>query len=467
MPKALFFPSYHGGGYGHIGRCLALAGALEARGWDTAIALGGQHLQRARRTSTGSPRQIFPLRQPRSDSALSRATAQFMEAPRSVLEHLFKKGFSHTRAGTGPEEQDGLIFTTFSGMNYQLVRDGLISATAIRSSVTEQLVVIRRFRPDVLVSDAWPLASILAHLAGLPLVQITRSITHPAGLQLMWWQELPEGLVPPDPRPLFNPLLQEWGLPAIARAEDLLTGDLHLVPSTPALDPLPAGLENTHYIGPLVHRPSAAVPAWLESLDAGRPVVYLTSGGGAEGVGGLHFYRLLIEALGECDLQVVISTGARCSPAEIATASPAQVLPANVRLEAWVPGPAVIARSSLVLYSGGYGTTMEMVAAGVPGLIIPSHTEQESNARRMVAAGAARLLLPARLPAVLRWHRWPGGYFSTLTHRIGGLTAAGLRKAIQEAIVDPTLPAGALRLQASVRCCQGTDRAGELVEGLV
>jgi len=38
--RALFFPSYRGGGLGHMGHCLALAEELARRGWEVAFVLG-------------------------------------------------------------------------------------------------------------------------------------------------------------------------------------------------------------------------------------------------------------------------------------------------------------------------------------------------------------------------------------------------------------------------------------------
>lgn len=425
--KALFLPSYLGGGFGHISRCLTLADALEKCGWQTAFALGGQHTERVR-SGSSAVRRVYALSHPRQ-----RASGE----------------------ATAP------AFTVLGDMNYQLVRDGLVSPAVIRACVAEQLGAVRDFRPDVLVGDVWPLAGVLAHLAGLPLAQIVRSAIHPAAPDLIWWQACPQGLVSPDPRPVFNPLLEAWGLPPIQRAEDLLVGDLYLVPSFPELDPLPDGLADTTYIGPLVSPQQAGIPEWLNALDPACPLVYVTTGGGAESVGGRQFYLDLIEALRNTPVQAVISTGANLSPDDLPPP------PAKIRIESWVPGQAVIARSRLVVYSGGYGTTMEMVQAGVPGLVIPFHTEQESNARRLEAAGAARFLLPSQGQPIQSWHRWPGGRFSTLVYLHSDLTPALLRESILDAVADEGLLSGAQHLQSRAMGYRGAAQAVDLIEGLV
>ncbi|MDY7042516.1 MAG: hypothetical protein SVX38_16815, partial [Chloroflexota bacterium] len=194
--RAFFFPSYLGSGFGHVGRCLALADELLARGWEVAFALSGPHLARVRAAG-------YPVYEPRKPFR-----------PRT-------------------ETREGPAFTIFSDMNYQLVRDGFRNSRVVRATVKEGLRFVDRFQPDVLIGDTWPLTSVMGRRAGLPVVQIIKSVVHPAQPGLIWWERLPPGLRSPDPRPVFNPVLRRWGLPEITRAEDLLGGDLLLVPSIP------------------------------------------------------------------------------------------------------------------------------------------------------------------------------------------------------------------------------------------
>jgi UDP:flavonoid glycosyltransferase YjiC (YdhE family) len=421
--RALFLPSYLGGGYGHIGRCQALAEELTARGWETGFALNGPHAGKLEGAG-----KIFLLEQP---------------------------------ASAGKRKPGEAAFTVISGLSYQLLRDGLDHPGAIRAALREQLGVIGRFRPDVLVADSWPLAGILARLTGLPLAQITRLSVYPACASVIWWQPPPESLVQPDPRPLFNPLLESWGLPAIDQAEGLLRGDLYLVPSLPALEPIPAPLAETYYVGPLVRRSTRDKIEGERRPGEGRKLVYVTTGGGAENVGGVAFYRAMLEALAGLPVQAVVSTGNRVAPQELPPP------PARVQVVAWVDGPRMVSQADLVVYSGGYGTSMENLLAGTPGLVIPFHSEQESNGRRLEAAGAARVLLPAQTGAITRWHTWNGRRFSTIHYPQSQLDAGMLREAIGCALDDPQLAEGARRLQAQARQYQGAVQAASLVESLV
>ena len=420
--RVLFFPSYLGGGYGHIGRCQSLAEELANRGWEASFALGGPHADRLQATG-----KVFRLQEP--------------AVPRS--------------------KPTPAAYTVISGMNYQLLRDGLHSPAAIRRALREQLGVVKRFRPDVLVADSWPLASVLKGMTGLPLVQITRASIYPVAPTLIWWQPVPAELVPPDPRPVFNPLLRAWGLPPIQRAEDLLSGDRYLVPSLPALDPIPGPLPETYYIGPLVRAKPAVETLTEVPSERQQKRIYVTTGGGAENVGGETFYRVLLEALAGLPVQAVVSTGNRLNPRSLPPAPP------NVQLVAWADGPQLARQSDLVVFSGGYGTSMDLVLAGTPGLVIPFHSEQESNGRRLEAARAAQVLLPAQSEAVVSWHTWGGKRFSTMHYPNFDLDVPRLREAIGCALEDGRLKEGAMRLQQQAGQTRGALQAADLVEELV
>jgi UDP:flavonoid glycosyltransferase YjiC (YdhE family) len=425
VSKVLMLPSYLGGGYGHISRCLALADELVERGWQAAFALGGQHVGRVQQK--GYP--VYRLSRP--------------NIPRQSV-------------------QKTPAYIVFSNFNYQLPRDGLTSPGIVRACIKEQLGIVRKFKPDILVSDSWPLAGALSHLTGIPVVQIVRTATHPAAPQLIWWQAAPAELQPPDPRPVINPVYESLRMEPVSRGEDLLKGDRYLVPSLPCLDPLPDGLPETYYTGPLVQNTglSEDPPEWLARQRTDCPTVYITLGGGADPVGGPDFYRLIFEALGELPVQVIASTGAKFTPEELPSA------PANFTVVAWAPGRLVIPRSDLIVYPGGYGTTMELVQAGVPGLVIPFHTEQESNGRRLEAQGAARVLLPVKGEPVSLKRTWRGGSFSVLVYPQSDLNPAELGSAVMEMLREPGYRQNIGRLRQELKHKNGAGIGADLIVDL-
>jgi len=351
-------------------------------------------------------------------------------------------------------------YTFFSDLSYQVVRDGLASPGEVRRRVQAELAFVRRFRPDVLIGHGHLLMSTIGRLAGLPVVQVTQAFAHPDAPSLVWWQELPEGWISPDIRPVFEPVLSGWGLPPVQRGEDLLGGDLVLVHSIPELDPLPDGLSNTHHVGELAlpDQVDVPLPGWLTRLWPDKPVVYVTVGGGAASVGSYALFETVNAAFEGLGVEVLVSTGQRFRPTDLPPP------PANVHYHRWVPGPAVIARSQCVVFHGGHRTMMETVRFGVPSVVIPSHTEQESNGKRLAAAGAAAILVPDPATLQLVQVRWAGREFTFGARYSPFLSADVLRTTVQRVLRDMSFQRQAERLQQSLSLYGGPVQAANLVE---
>ena len=69
-------------------------------------------------------------------------------------------------------------------------------------------------------------------------------------------------------------------------------------------------------------------------------------------------------------------------------------LPSNFHHAPYVPGRTMAERSDLMVHHGGHSSVMQSLAAGTPAVIIPTISERESNARRLVALGAGEIVLP-------------------------------------------------------------------------
>jgi UDP:flavonoid glycosyltransferase YjiC (YdhE family) len=422
----LFFPSYLGSGFGHVSRCLALAEELHRRGWQIHFSLAGPHADKVRQSGYAVYEPRLPYR------------------PKA-------------------KENNAPAYTIFSDMNFQIVRDRFHSPRIVRATIREGERLVKRIQPDVLVGDTWPLTALIARRTGLPVVQIIKSVVHPAHPVLIWWgQQLP-GLISPDVRPVYNPVLARWRMPLIDRAEDLLVGDLLLVPSIPELDPLPEGLPTTHYVGPLIQTQSIATspPNWLIAWSTDHPLVYATLGGGADPVAGVGLFRVLYKALADLPVRVVASTGTRVQPTSLPPA------PKNFIVRSWVPGLAVIARSAVVLFHGGYGTMMEAVHHGVPSLIIPFHSEQEANGRRLEASGVGIVIPHSTGPYTPVKIRWRRGSFSPLVSAESTIRSSGLRNAVHRLLSEEPFRRNAARLREELANYGGPLQAAELLEDLV
>jgi UDP:flavonoid glycosyltransferase YjiC (YdhE family) len=131
--------------------------------------------------------------------------------------------------------------------------------------------------------------------------------------------------------------------------------------------------------------PRAAAPPlpdwWPRS--ARDPFVYVTLGTVAGSVDTVRdTYRKVLAAVGGLPLRVLFTVGA-----ELPLDSLGEV-PANVRVERFVPQDDVLPHAQAVLCHGGSGTVLGALAAGVPLVVVPMFADQPYNAERVAAAGA-------------------------------------------------------------------------------
>lgn len=422
--RALFFPSCGGQGFGHLNRCLLLAQALSRRGWDARLCVTPA------RAATLAGRGVDLICVPELD-------------------------YSHPGSSAAP------AYTCLSNGNLQALRDGFTSFVRVARSVRATESAVHEFRPDILVGDLSLLAWIVGQRQGVRVAQMVRSIIHPEAHQIFWWRSPLAADRPPDIRPVFNPLLRWWKLPVVNSVEDLMRGDLYLVPSIPSLDPLPRGLANTHYTGPLVDPAAvdAPLPADFPSQENGR-VIYVTFGGGA----GLEQTRPLLEALQKAvngsGWQMTLSGGGRVD-------GHALVDFGAFRSFQWLPGPSAIRASDGLVYHGGQNTTLELAAAGVPGLALPFQSEQESNGRRLEQQGAGRVISPldGGEVRVIRSSRWYRPFQTCIVPQFAPDPEL-LREVIRELVEKPGYRESAQRLREEAGRYGGVELAADLLEGM-
>jgi MGT family glycosyltransferase len=137
------------------------------------------------------------------------------------------------------------------------------------------------------------------------------------------------------------------------------------------------------FIGPLAWDPPAEAPAWLDSLS--RPVVLVTTSSTFQDDGALA--KTALEGLAGEDLDVVATMPA--------SASTEFDIPANARVEEFLPHSLVLPKAAVAVTHGGMGVTQKVLAAGIPVVVIPWGRDQLEVGRRAEAAGAG-VLLPKR-----------------------------------------------------------------------
>jgi UDP:flavonoid glycosyltransferase YjiC (YdhE family) len=195
--------------------------------------------------------------------------------------------------------------------------------------------------------------------------------------------------------PPFNQLRRGLGLAPFARGEDYyLSAPLLIQFSAEPFEYHREWPANVRLVGPGLWDPPAAEPDWLAAEE--RPLVLLSASTEFQDDGALIETGLAALAT---EPYAVVATTAAHDPARFE-------VPANARVERFLPHSPILRRASVVVCHGGMGTTQKALAAGVPVCVVPFLRDQFEIACRVTVAGAgsslrARRLRPDRLRAAV------------------------------------------------------------------
>jgi len=365
VKRVLLIPSDHGGGMGHVSRCLYLAGLLRKHGKEAAIVLEPEHYG----SGTGSDYKTFLL-----DTRKERFVKYQFRKP-------FKPGVKlRTKLRKRP------AFIEFDSLAFQVPRDGYWTPKLVNHRFKQLSKIIEEFKPDLLIGDTHFLTYSCGRKFDIPVIQITRLAGYPPNPEFFWWKENSSLFKRPLALEPFLPLLDNLGLSDIHKAEDLLQGEKYLLPAIPEIEPIKNVDENAIYCGPLaeVETHNQNIPFFKE--ESTFPKIYISIGGGAGRSQETKFFDSILSIFNKQEFNVLVSTGNRVKAEKFKGKS------VNVHFENWVHGPSAIEQSDLVIYHGGYGTTMEVLSHAKPAIVIPSHSEQEGNGRRLEALNIGKVV---------------------------------------------------------------------------
>ncbi|MGN9908424.1 glycosyltransferase [Phytohabitans sp. LJ34] len=278
----------------------------------------------------------------------------------------------------------------------------LYRGSDLRRYVADDLALIERFRPDVVVGDFRLSLDVSARLAGVPYLAVTNAYWSPYArvlppvpditLTRLVGVRLAQRLFDRGREAVsrwhggvFRELRRRHGLPpgpadvrdAYTRADTTLYADL------PELVPV-AGLPATHrFVGPVTWSPDLPCPPWWDGLPADRPVVYVTPGSS----GRAPLLARVLRALAGLPVTVVAATAGRPAPPRV---------PANARVAAMLPAAKMLPRARLAIGNGGSPSAYQALAAGVPVLGICDNLDQYLNMSLVERAGAGWLLRGGR-----------------------------------------------------------------------
>jgi N-glycosyltransferase len=136
----------------------------------------------------------------------------------------------------------------------------------------------------------------------------------------------------------------------------------------------------------LPDHPGEAMPAWVTSLPADRPLILAATGTNTQ----RHAERLAratVEALAGLECSAVVVTGA-----DIAA-------PPHVRVVPYLPQSLLLPSCDLFISHGGLNSVRESLQCGVPLVLTPFGADQPHNAERCAAYGFGLVADPATVTA--------------------------------------------------------------------
>lgn len=268
----------------------------------------------------------------------------------------------------------------------------------LKDYVEEDLKLIAKVQPDIIVGDFRLSLAVSAELAAVPYVALSNAYWSPYSRQDYVVPELPLTRILGTTlgqavfslgRPLafalhclpMHRLRRSYGLPSLGfnlrrvytQADYTLYAD---IPELYRLRNLPP---QHRFIGPVVWSPSDSRPDWWLDIPRDLPIVYVTLGSS----GKASLLPELIAALGKVNVTALVSTaGAPVPP----------VAPGNVYLAPYLPGEEAVALASLVICNGGSPATHQALTLGVPVIGVANNLDQHLNMAAIAKAGAGCVL---------------------------------------------------------------------------
>ncbi len=306
----------------------------------------------------------------------------------------------------------------------------------LQQYVCDDLSLMARESPDLVVGDFRLSLGISAELAGVPYANVVNAAWSPYSLlkfpvpehplvrwlglglaSVIFWLSKP--MVFRQHAAAFRSLRRALGLDDIAGMHEFYThGTWTLYPDVPCLSPTRALPANHVYLGPVIWEPEVALPEWWSSLPTDRPVIYLNVGSS----GDPRIFASVAQAFAGEPVTVIAATAGRAWPKE---------LPANFRVAPYLPGSQACRRAALAVCNGGSGSIYQALAENIPVLGIPANADQYLCMQAAQACGVAHLLragqITARavrdsarsLLALRQSGQWPGSVCAQVAHMRG------------------------------------------------
>jgi UDP:flavonoid glycosyltransferase YjiC (YdhE family) len=257
----------------------------------------------------------------------------------------------------------------------------------------DDLELLDRIKPDLVVGDFRLSLAVSAPLAGVPYAALTNAHWSPyAAIRQLPIPEhisvhlfgvrasqfvfdcLQPAILATHARPL-NQLRKRHGLPPLGDLRETYTyGDHTLYLDTPGLIPTHNLPKNHHYLGPAIWSPDIPLPEWWKHVPEDRPTIYVTLGSSGQ----VNTLPSLLEALSSLLVNVIVATAGRAITD----------LYSNCYSSEYLPGIEAAKHANLVICNGGSATVYQALAQGTPVLGIPANLDQHLTMAYVTKTGA-------------------------------------------------------------------------------
>lgn len=286
-------------------------------------------------------------------------------------------GFSHIQAplpmGLARSGREAASFADV------LAQAGFGDAAVLGGMVRAWRTVCDLYKPDVILSQHAPVATLAAGIFGIPCLKLSTGFesppeTSPYPCFRPWLNLSRETLLETENRLLdnVNRVRGDCGGTLVSYLYQAIRADVSLLALLPELDQYP-GRKNARYIGPLFLVDEGETLHWSGQREQ-RIFMYLVPGADTP---------LILDILDGCEAEVIaFIPGISDVLKETYSGTGVRICSERVRLSGLLSG------MTLAIHNANLGTLSATLLSGVPSLCIPTHIEQLMNGCSMERIGA-------------------------------------------------------------------------------
>ena len=310
----------------------------------------------------------------------------------------------------------------------------LWTVTELEEAVRSDRDVLRKIRPDLVVSDLRVSMSTSAPLEGVRHATIVNAQWSTYAVPVR--QPPPETMLSPYipgftqryfdlVRPLafwlytrpINRLRRRHGLKSFGSSTGraLYGADDVLYVDPPGIVRMRTQLPANHrFLGAPMWSPDVALPPWWDDLSPDRPLIYVSLGS----TGKLGALPTILRALRDAPYRVAAAVGGRAATLDV---------PANAHVAPYLPGDALARRATIVIGNGGSPGLYQALAEGRPVLGVPHNIDQHMCMAAVEQFGA------------------------TLSLRSDWLSARAIRRSVERLVEEPAFSEAAAAAATLIR----------------